>query len=292
MTWTKRIYRPWILLAGFLLALLTLAFGAPAFLAIRRVICFPVHRAAGKGDVATIKKLLTSGTSIDARNDDGLTSLHVAAWYGRTAAVRLLLDEGASIAARNTDGHTALHIAALQGHTEIVKLLLDGGADIDARDPYKNSPLILAAYEGRKEVMKLFIAEGASDVMWAAIIAKDAETLVAAMERGHGVDTELVSGQTPLIEALDAGSEDIVALLLCAGADICKEQRDGWTPLEVVVKREDKKSLALFVASGREIPAEAQSSANDTEVQRALSQARRTLRSARERLRNARLLDK
>ena len=42
--------------------------------------------------------------------------------------MEMLLEEGASVEARNTDNNTPLHLAVWHGHTSVVGLLLRKGA--------------------------------------------------------------------------------------------------------------------------------------------------------------------
>jgi ankyrin repeat protein len=71
----------------------------------------PLHLAA-QSDNKIAKLLLSKGAEIDAKDDDGMTPLHIAAWKGRKAVVQLLLSHGTEVNARNKRGTTPLHYAA------------------------------------------------------------------------------------------------------------------------------------------------------------------------------------
>jgi ankyrin repeat protein len=104
-----------------------------------------VIRAAKKGDVIAIGKLLDSDpTLIDARDDDGSTLLHCAAWKGQDAAAALLLKRGASVTAENDNDHyggTPLHAAAHANNKTIAAMLLEHGADPSALSRLGRTPL-------------------------------------------------------------------------------------------------------------------------------------------------------
>lgn len=68
------------------------------------------------------------------------TPLH---WAVRRAQVDRIteLATNATLEARDAQGRTPLHIAVLSGHAEIVELLIEQGADVNARDLWGNTPL-------------------------------------------------------------------------------------------------------------------------------------------------------
>lgn len=76
--------------------------------------------------------------SVDYRNGQDLSALHVAVIEGNLEACRLLLQHGANINARASDGATALHMAQSPA---AIRLLLEHGADIQALDRKGNTPL-------------------------------------------------------------------------------------------------------------------------------------------------------
>jgi ankyrin repeat protein len=55
-------------------------------------------KAAKRGDTATLRELVMQDRSLlQARDQDGSTPLHCAAWKGHVETVRFLLDAGADI---------------------------------------------------------------------------------------------------------------------------------------------------------------------------------------------------
>ena len=101
-----------------------------------------VWAAAGQGDLEAIKKHLSAGADLNAKEPGGgSTPLMVAALFGRTRAVGLLIEKGAALNIRNNDGSTALHMAAFFCHADTVELLLGKGADVNARNRRSETPL-------------------------------------------------------------------------------------------------------------------------------------------------------
>ena len=56
---------------------------------------FPMHYAAGHGDVEVLKSLIERGYLVNCTNLDLVTPLHEAATNGQVDALQFLLDEGA-----------------------------------------------------------------------------------------------------------------------------------------------------------------------------------------------------
>ncbi len=76
----------------------------------------------------------TTNANINAVDSGGLTALHRAAMKGNVKEVERLLASGANVDARTPARLTPLHFAAENGYLEIVQVLLKHGADIDARN--------------------------------------------------------------------------------------------------------------------------------------------------------------
>jgi len=72
----------------------------------------------------------------------------------------LLLAGKASVNVRNNDGNTPLHLAASNDHVEIVELLLAGKTDVNAKNNLGNTPLSGAKQSGYQDVVELLRKHG------------------------------------------------------------------------------------------------------------------------------------
>ncbi len=155
----------------------------------------PLHRAAEKGLINSLKLQLERGEDADLRDDVGMTPLHYAARTGEREAMDILLANGADANPRGERGWTPLHMAAAMGHAEAVDLLLRNGANPNAADEAGLTPLHHAAGEGESEAAALLASAGAE------------------LDRADAL------GWTPLHHAVHENHSDVVALLTEQGAD-------------------------------------------------------------------------
>lgn len=89
----------------------------------------PLHRAAGAGNVESVRLLLEAGAEVDPLKGEAGTPLFFAASQGRTEVVELLIEAGADVNAPKDDGQTPLMTAAMFGHQDVIELLIEAGAD-------------------------------------------------------------------------------------------------------------------------------------------------------------------
>ncbi|XP_011082949.1 serine/threonine-protein kinase HT1 isoform X1 [Sesamum indicum] len=102
--------------------------------------------------------------SVEEELDSGVRLMY-SANEGDLEGIEELLDSGTTVNFRDIDGRTALHVAACQGRTDVVDLLLRRGAEVDVKDRWGSTPLADAIYYKNNDVIKLLEAHGAKPPM-------------------------------------------------------------------------------------------------------------------------------
>ncbi|XP_057709394.1 BRCA1-associated RING domain protein 1-like [Corythoichthys intestinalis] len=113
----------------------------------------PLHLAAIKGDVESVKELLDQGADPNLKDNAGWTPLHEACNLGHLMVVEALLSRGALLNTPGYENYSPLHDAVRNGHIAIVKLLLQFGASQSVLNLHGKRP---ADYAVSQEMLDIF----------------------------------------------------------------------------------------------------------------------------------------
>ena len=222
-------------------------------------------RAISGGDLDETKRLITNGTSVNARRADGSTSLSTASLHGHVALAEYLIEQGADVSGTNNDGNTPLHVAAFMCRTEIVELLLENGASLSIENDRGETPIDVVLSPWSSELAGFYTLIGnsvgleldldriqqerpviaarlrnfesdlnAREDLASAITDGDLEATKRLVDDGVSIDSRRPEGgSTPLSTASTYGRLDIATFLIEQGADVSGTNDDGNTPLLV-----------------------------------------------------------
>jgi uncharacterized protein len=193
------------------------------------------------------------------------TGLHAAAAKGDVQAIGALLARGTDVTATDSHGRTPLHVAAHMSHDAAVRALVKGGADPRALESRRYDIVTIAAVKDDVPMLKLALELGGDPK--AITSPYDGTALIAAAHLGHdevvrvliaaGAPLDHVNnlGWTALIESIvlgDGGRRHVACLkaLLDAGANPNLPDRQGRTPLALARARGFAQMISALVAAG------------------------------------------
>ncbi len=237
-----------------------------------------------------IKKLLDHGADVHATDKRrGPTPLHVAARRGRADAARLLLAAGADVNAKDNRGRTPLSYAEGRYATrEVAELLRKHGARSDTATANTNvapppaptakdkaaatAALFRAIRDTNIERMRLAINQGAdlegknkdeifliddvqsvgcTPLYIAAGVPDEKDDVVGLLlEAGANPNTRGPDGQIPLHAAAWGAGISIVEMLVSAGSDVNVADKEGRTPAIIAFELGHYDKFDLMVAHG------------------------------------------
>jgi uncharacterized protein len=193
------------------------------------------------GDVARVKSLLDTDSSLgNSKDESGASAILFSIYAGQREVRELLLASGAKM---------DLPEAAAAGELETVKRLVEPDSSLAKSFSPDGFPLFaLACFFGHLGTAR-FLAEKGADIHVAASNGTGYNALTASVTAGH---TEIVKwllergmdpnyryspGFTPLLSAAANGHLEIVKLLLSHGADLQATANDGKSALAFAMER-------------------------------------------------------
>jgi uncharacterized protein len=205
-----------------------------------------------------VKTLLDHKADVNARTNEGDTTLYWAVDQRMENVARLLIERGADVNVMNGRRGTPLGQAVGKGNVRLVKMLLERGADPNKADDFYGLPLVRAA--GRKadtEVMRVLIAGGA-DVnkrlgrtpLMETAHEGTPEAVRFLVSNGAKVNLADSEGLTALMFAAGRNTPDVVQALISAGADHTLRNNDRQTALGVALSRDRRDNAEVLRKAG------------------------------------------
>jgi ankyrin repeat protein len=224
-----------------------------------------LHLAAYYGHVEAVETLLERGASVNQSENEGFTALHLASRKEHIGVMSALLRRQAAVNHRAINGNTPLLEAIENNKLEAAKILLANGADANQAGKDGLTPLVATRryenYYGLHFVYNLLDngadAETAEKLgfLHMAIKYYDIRTIKILIDKKVNVNEKRIWQPyllTPLFLAVKECSNEIVNLLLDAGADNDIKVKIGHrkiTPLDLAIE----KSSSLYSLKTREI---------------------------------------
>lgn len=238
----------------------------------------PLLVSMEQGNIADVKRLMAGREDINSVIDgtswgSNMTPLHKASEAGRPDIVRFLIDAGADVnSTSHNSGYTPLHLAAEEGHPDIVRVLIDAGADVHSTKRDTGiTPLHKAADSGHLEIVKLLIRQGALNKMDRSQketllsyavngVASDERLEIVRLLLKKGVSVKAVKDRSiVLVNAIEyngeehPNAEELIRILLKAGADVNKGPITFRSPLAMAVEKGNRNIVELLLKNGAKV---------------------------------------
>ncbi|XP_078803735.1 serine/threonine-protein phosphatase 6 regulatory ankyrin repeat subunit C isoform X2 [Oryzias latipes] len=225
-----------------------------------------VHYAAACGNKQHLELLLEISFNCleEAESNIPVSPLHLAAYYGHCEALGLLCETLVSLDVRDIQGQTALHLAAQRGFSQCVEVLLEHGASYGLREHKRRwTALHAAAAEGQVDCLLLLVnckqnvdvvdsqdTQGRTALMLAAL-GCHTDCVHILLEKKANPDAADKKGFTALHRVAMLGSEECESALLEHGASALCRDFQGRTPLHLAASCGHTKLLGALLKAAR-----------------------------------------
>jgi ankyrin repeat protein len=242
------------------------------------------------GDTIIIGKILDQNATVNARNREGDTALHIAARMNQKDPGEYILSRGADIfsanskgesplyialthpsgilawmfnhetaAARDGLGNTMLHYASLWRIDRHIPFIIQNGVSTEAANANGETPLFWAVkYDGAFTVRTL-LSERANinardslenSSLHAAVQWNSRNAARALLEGGIDVNAHSLDGTTPLHNAVSLNYTDMAQILINSGAELETRDNAGNTPFMEAVRAGNIDSMNVLARNG------------------------------------------
>jgi ankyrin repeat protein len=237
----------------------------------------PLLTAVETQETSSVKLLLAAGAKIDARGRGGRSVWDiVTARSGSNDHEIAAFLAGSALAVDPEGGSKLLDRAATEGWTDVVDLLIKHGVNV--KGMAGASPLMNATMGGRVEVVQLLLQAGtnpdarppsqpnvtplqsivhANDGWGLSDLANDPavrlEIVKLLISKGANVrtgQTDLYNGDPLYLTLFEIGDLDVAEILVVHGANVNRENRDGYSYLHYARKIANQKVANFLLKHG------------------------------------------
>ncbi|KAF4341128.1 hypothetical protein FBEOM_4998 [Fusarium beomiforme] len=225
----------------------------------------PLILAAVRGHCRSVQALLKAGAKVNAVDPWNQTALFTAVDVGAVDVVRTLLEHGADPNISSTSGHSPLVLAVAKNSSEMVQILIEFSADLNTLTSDGKPLPFLASWLGSTDALEVLIQHIDVDKVW----RNERLIHMACFSGWKGVVEKLIEKHanlndppkdlpkaSPVALAVESGHNDILRMLLAAGAAVECPVKGMSTPLHIAVATHNLLGCKLLLDAGSQVNAE------------------------------------
>lgn len=214
--------------------------------------------AAENGHASITAMLVQLGANVHDRTRAGWNSLMIASKNGYDIIVAQLLEFGADVRSSDRKGNSAMMYAIKEGHPKVIKTLFQYSDLVAPCLPNHQgvTPMMAAIDNNQQEIFDILLPVsenlkfkdkyGANALHYAAESGK-LSFVKSLINKGNvDINSQDDDGDSPLIEAVEKGSVEIVSYLLSKGADVSLKTTGGKTAKDIATEKGNAEVLKLF----------------------------------------------
>ena len=221
-----------------------------------------LNLAIQNGHPECVKFLIEAGAKMNIKENGGFSPLINAGYHGHAECVRVLISAGADVNKCTKYGYTPLMFAVDRG---CVRVLIELGADVNKMNTDGSIAMIMAAYRARSECVKILAQAGADVNMctkdgrialpvavkknWQCRMCKNSYD---ANKVDKHTNTALIYAATggKHIGSVESGHAECARVLVEAGADVNKANKNNYTALGCTAGCGNYKPVILLLRAG------------------------------------------
>jgi ankyrin repeat protein len=244
----------------------------------------PLVMATSMGHVELVKFLVKQGADIEAKDQQGRTSLFFAIknTFENVFAVLkagednekkyftvadFLISHGADINCQDINGDSPLLYVTHSGSGSLaaMKYLIEKGANVNRENNEGMTPIIVAVKDNKLEKVQLLINSGSLDLnkkeslgrppLWFSAQNTGMECAKLLIDHGADINERLPSGNTLLMDAIQREFFVFADLLMEKGAGVNGVNKKGETALIIAVEKNNLGIIKNLVERGADINA-------------------------------------
>lgn len=222
----------------------------------------PLLAAARKGDIEFVKFLLQNHANPN-QTTKGSTPLIWTTVYQQAEIAQLLVNSGVHINQSDQDGNCPLKIAVQINNIALTRLFLNAGADTHTIDKQGLTPHMRALAKASPKIIELFIEKhpdvnafhhNGNPSLIFACLNNHLECAQLLIDKGADINrANAITGDTPLMTAVQGGDLELVKLLISKGADVNQANTMGVAPLLVAAVEGKLDITKLLISKGADV---------------------------------------